>query len=86
MRIGNRHVVITLEIDQLFVALRKLVGLNAKAVLDAFVFAIDALHRNGRAKFVAEFKIDDFPNPIFDVALCYQACLIRVLKFRARYF
>ena len=44
------------------------------------VFAIDALHRNGRAKFVAEFKIDYFTNPIFDVALCYQARLIWVLE------
>ena len=79
MRIGYGHVIVALEIDQFFVALGKLIGLNSKTVLNAFVFAVNALHRNRGAELVAEFKIDDFTDAVFDVALGYQARLVGVL-------
>ena len=58
-----------------------MVGLNAEAMLNALVFTIHALNWNGSAKLVAEFKIDDFADAIFDVALRYQTGLIGVLEF-----
>ena len=79
MRIGYGHVIVALEIDQFFVSLGKLIGLNSKTVLNAFVFAVYALHRNRGAELVTEFKIDDFTDAVFDVALGYQARLVRVL-------
>ena len=86
MRIGNSHVIIALEIHEFFVALGKLVGLNAEAMLNALVFAIDTLNWDGSTELVAEFKIDDFADAIFDIALRYQTGLIWVLEFWARDF
>ena len=69
MRISNGHEIIALEIHEFFVALGKLISFDAKAVLNAFILAINSDHWNRRIELIAKFKIDDFSYSVFDVAL-----------------